>query len=235
MIRPRPMLTRPRLTATRVDREQAARDREQSAGDRVQAQADRDTLVNQLTIAETDQLTGARMRAAGLLDFAHEIDRARRNTSSLVVAYLDVVGLKAVNDAYGDAAGDAMLQRAGHAVHAHLRSYDLTIRIGGDEFLCVMSGATIDDARARFRLIEASLAADARTGGAFGDDGQDLELAPRGDAIRRTGPSFQPTNRLRQRTLGAVAMSHLLIQTKECQRVTFLSSEDLVSCLVFRW
>jgi diguanylate cyclase (GGDEF)-like protein len=144
-----------------LDRERAARDREQSARDRLQATAERDALMNQLTLAETDQLTGARMRAAGLLDLAHEIDRARRTGSPLVVAYLDVVGLKAVNDTHGHAAGDAMLQRAAHAVQAHLRSYDLIIRIGGDEFLCVMSGATIKDARARFRLIQASLAADA--------------------------------------------------------------------------
>jgi GGDEF domain-containing protein len=34
------------------------------------------------------------------------------------------------------------------------------VRIGGDEFLCVMSGATIDDAHQRFSVIQTALAAD---------------------------------------------------------------------------
>jgi diguanylate cyclase (GGDEF)-like protein len=78
----------------------------------------------------------------------------------LVVAYIDVVGLKAVNDAHGHATGDALLQHAVHAIRGRLRSYDLIVRIGGDEFLRVMSGATIDDAHERFNLIQASLAGD---------------------------------------------------------------------------
>jgi two-component system, cell cycle response regulator len=53
----------------------------------------------------------------------------------------DVVGLKAVNDPDGLAAGDALLQRAVHAIRVHLRSYDVIVRIGGDEFLSVISGA----------------------------------------------------------------------------------------------
>ena len=143
-----------------ADRTQAARDREQAARDRLQAQADRDALLHQLSIAETDQLTGARTRAAGLADLDHEIDRARRMAIDLVVAYLDTVGLKAVNDARGHAAGDALLQRAVHTVRGHLRSYDLIVRLGGDEFLGVMSGATIDGARQRFTAVQAALAAE---------------------------------------------------------------------------
>jgi diguanylate cyclase (GGDEF)-like protein len=142
------------------DREQAGRDREHAARDRVEAQADREALLRQLAIAETDALTGTRTRAAGLAELDHEIDRARRTTGLLVVAYVDVVGLKAVNDEHGHAAGDALLQHAVRAIRRHLRSYDLIIRVGGDEFLCVMSGATIQDARQRFEAVQAGLAAD---------------------------------------------------------------------------
>ncbi len=67
------------------------------------------------------------------MDLDHEIDRARRTTSPLVVAYLDVVGLKTVNDALGHAAGDALAQRAVRAIRGHLRSYDLIVRLGGDK------------------------------------------------------------------------------------------------------
>jgi diguanylate cyclase (GGDEF)-like protein len=143
-----------------ADRAQAAVDREQSAGDREHAHADREALLHQLAIAETDVLTGARTRGPGLADLDHEIDRARRTTGPLVVAYVDVVDLKAVNDAQGHAAGDTLLQRAATAIRGQLRSYDLIVRLGGDEFLCVMSGATTDDAHRRLAAVQAALAAE---------------------------------------------------------------------------
>jgi diguanylate cyclase (GGDEF)-like protein len=141
-----------------ADRSQAARDREQATHDRLQAQADRDGLLHQLAVAETDGLTGSRARATGLGHIDQEIERARRTMAPLVVVYVDVVGLKAVNDAHGHAAGDALLQRAVDGIRGHLRSYDLIVRIGGDEFLCVMSGATVEDAEHRFNVIQTALA-----------------------------------------------------------------------------
>jgi PleD family two-component response regulator len=45
-------------------------------------------------------------------------------------------------------------------IRGHLRSYDLIVRIGGDEFLCVMSDATITEARKRFATVQAALTAD---------------------------------------------------------------------------
>ena len=144
-------------------REQAALDREQAARDRAHARAERDALLARLAIAETDPLTGTRTRAPGLADLDHEIDRARRTTNVLALAYVDVVGLKAENDARGHAAGDALLQRAVRAIRGHLRSYDTIVRVGGDEFVCVMSGATIEDARQRFDAIHDALARDAKS------------------------------------------------------------------------
>jgi diguanylate cyclase (GGDEF)-like protein len=143
-----------------ADRAAAARDREQAARDRAQAQADREALLHQLAIAETDLLTGARTRRPGLDELDLEIDRARRTSGELVVAYVDVVGLKAINDTHGHAAGDELLQAAVHAIRDHLRSYDLIVRLGGDEFLCVMSGATLDEAQQRLAAVQSSLAAD---------------------------------------------------------------------------
>jgi diguanylate cyclase (GGDEF)-like protein len=143
------------------DRSQAARDREQAARDRAQAQKDRDALLQQLALAETDVLTGARTRRPGLGDLDLEIDRARRTGDPLVVAYVDVVGLKALNDTHGHAAGDELLRSVVSAIRGDLRSYDLIIRLGGDEFVCVLSGASIEEARQRFDAVKATLAADA--------------------------------------------------------------------------
>jgi diguanylate cyclase (GGDEF)-like protein len=143
-----------------ADREQAARDREQAARDRRQAQEDRDALLRQLALAETDALTGARTRGAGLADLEREIERARRSSGMLTVAFVDVVGMKATNDAQGHGAGDALLQRVVVGIRRCVRSYDLIIRLGGDEFLCVMSGAGAEEILARFAAVQATLAAD---------------------------------------------------------------------------
>jgi diguanylate cyclase (GGDEF)-like protein len=143
-----------------VDREQATRDREQAARDRLEGQADREALLRQLAMAETDALTGVRTRYAGLEDIAHEIARAGRTTGLLTAAYVDVVGLKTVNDSLGHAAGDLLLQRVVRAIRARLRSYDLIVRLGGDEFLCVLSDTTIEDARERLRSVQTALAAE---------------------------------------------------------------------------
>jgi diguanylate cyclase (GGDEF)-like protein len=176
-----------------ADREQAARDREQAAQDRAQSVVDREALIQQLAIAEVDQLTGARLRGPGLVELDHEIDRARRASGALVVAYVDVVGLKAVNDVHGHAAGDRVLQHAVGTIRAHLRSYDLIVRVGGDEFLCVMSSATIQDARRRFESMQTVLTADPdplaiKVGfAALGPRDSAAELIQRADAELPTG------------------------------------------------
>jgi diguanylate cyclase (GGDEF)-like protein len=174
--------------AAAADREEAARDREQAARDRLAAQTVRDELLRQLVVAETDQLTGARARTAGLSDIDREIARAYRTGSLLVAVYVDVVGLKVVNDAYGHAAGDALLQRVVGEIRVHLRSYDVIVRLGGDEFLCAMPGATILEASQRFGAIQAALEADSHPShikyglAALGHEASSAELIERADA-----------------------------------------------------
>jgi diguanylate cyclase (GGDEF)-like protein len=167
------------------DRQRAAHDREEAARERRRALVDREMLARQLAIAETDALTGARARAAGLTELEHEVQRCRRTDTTLVAAYIDVVGLKNVNDTKGHAAGDELLKRVVTLTRAHLRPYDLIIRLGGDEFLCAMSTMTIVDARRRFDQIGEALASTPdsgtiRTGFAelhADDDGADKLIA----------------------------------------------------------
>jgi diguanylate cyclase (GGDEF)-like protein len=146
-----------RVLATQ-DRRSAADDREQAARDRLQALADRDAFAMALVIAETDALTGVHTRAAGLRNLDNELDRCRRSNGQLVACYVDVVGLKALNDSEGHGAGDELLKRVVTLIQAHLRTYDLIIRLGGDEFLCAMSTMTLADARERFSDVAALLA-----------------------------------------------------------------------------
>jgi diguanylate cyclase (GGDEF)-like protein len=88
-----------------------------------------------------------------------EINRAQRATGELVAAYIDVDGLKATNDAGGHAAGDTLLIAVTDSLRACLRSYDVITRVGGDEFVCVLPGITLEHARRRFDAVSAMLAA----------------------------------------------------------------------------
>lgn len=124
------------------DRRQAARDRELNARDREEARRDRER-------AGTDELTGARRRGVGLEELEREIARARRTGENLVVAYVDVDGLKRVNDEHGHSTGDELLRQMAERLKHHMRTYDLLIRLGGDEFLCVFSGVGVDEVRRR--------------------------------------------------------------------------------------
>jgi diguanylate cyclase (GGDEF)-like protein len=146
------------------DREAAAIDRKQGARDRLQARADREALTYALAITEIDPLTGARARAAGLVDLDREIERSRRTGSTLVIAYVDAVGLKRLNDSQGHGAGDRLLKRIVALITEHLRPYDLIVRLAGDEFLCAMSKMTLPDARRRFSAIATALATTSEAG-----------------------------------------------------------------------
>jgi len=55
--------------------------------------------------------------------------------------FVDVDGLKRVNDARGHAAGDRLLTCVAYALVSALRTADIVTRYGGDEFLCVLPGA----------------------------------------------------------------------------------------------
>jgi diguanylate cyclase (GGDEF)-like protein/PAS domain S-box-containing protein len=142
-----------------ADRERAAEDRWHAAEYRLEAREERAALLRQVAVSETDALTGARARAPGLKDLEEEINRAVRAGSPLAVAYVDVAGLKAINDSRGHSAGDVLLTRAVAAMRDRLRSYDTIVRVGGDEFVCVLSGATLDAARVRLGQIQADAAA----------------------------------------------------------------------------
>ncbi len=92
------------------------------------------------------------------------MDRALRSDGRLVMAFVDVDGLKSVNDRQGHAAGDALLRAVAAAIQANLRSYDPIVRFGGDEFVCALSETDLDAARRRFEDIAETLAESAQSG-----------------------------------------------------------------------
>jgi diguanylate cyclase (GGDEF)-like protein len=114
-------------------------------------------------VAATDDLTGALRRTAGLAALQREIDRSRRvGGRGIAVMFLDVDSLKQVNDTDGHAAGDRVLVEVVAAIRERVRSYDLVIRYGGDEFLCALVDVAPEDAARTLADIRRQYAA--RTG-----------------------------------------------------------------------
>ncbi len=102
-------------------------------------------------LAGRDSLTGMSNRALLFARLQLELQRLVRNGGSVLVAYLDVNDLKVVNDSFGHAAGDCMLQTAAKRLASAVRDVDTVARIGGDEFVVVCA---VDDPEAAERLIE---------------------------------------------------------------------------------
>ena len=97
-------------------------------------------------MASVDPLTGV-PNLRGVEAFAN---RAMRNTRTtlepLAVLAIDVDRFKSINDTYGHAAGDRVLQQLARACHESMRDGDLLGRIGGEEFLAVLPGTRLDHA-----------------------------------------------------------------------------------------
>jgi diguanylate cyclase (GGDEF)-like protein len=141
------------------DRDRAARDRERAAEERAQALRIQSEAKAEIELAMKDELTGAWTRKFGLEAVSREIERAHRMADALVLVFVDVDGLKEVNDREGHLAGDALLRRVGETVRARVRPYDVVVRYGGDELVCAMPNIAVADARARFGTIATELAA----------------------------------------------------------------------------
>ena len=94
-----------------------------------------------------DGLTGLFNRAY-FEEFFRYADDLKTKPITLLVA--DIDGLKYVNDVHGHKAGDDLIQRAADMLQGAFRTEDIVARIGGDEFVVVLTG--VDEARAEEML-----------------------------------------------------------------------------------
>lgn len=147
-----------------------------------------------------DELTGVLNRPAGMAALHREIERSRQQGTRFVLGYLNVDGLRHVNDTEGPRAGDELLRKVTAALRATLRSYDVILRLGGDEFLFSLPGADLATAEQRLRefgviLGEESPGASASVGFAELRDGDSLD-----DLIARSDHALVAGRRPRRRT-----------------------------------
>jgi diguanylate cyclase (GGDEF)-like protein len=90
------------------------------------------------TVATVDELTGLLNRRAGLQCLS---DHVRGSQGSVAVAIIDLDRFKRVNDTYGHLVGDRMLAHVATTCRAAVRTDDVLLRYGGEEFVAVFPGA----------------------------------------------------------------------------------------------
>ena len=93
-----------------------------------------------------DGLTGLLNRRAMEEALLSQMQRSRRTGEPFTVLMLDLDHFKTINDCHGHAAGDRALKHTAAALKAELREVDAVGRFGGEEFLVVMPGATVETA-----------------------------------------------------------------------------------------
>ncbi|QLC74089.1 diguanylate cyclase [Pseudomonas sp. LPB0260] len=89
-------------------------------------------------LAHHDPLTGLPNRAALEKFLASAAQHCPEQNNHLALLYLDLDGFKPVNDRFGHAAGDQLLQEVAARLRGCLRDGDLVARLGGDEFVMVL-------------------------------------------------------------------------------------------------
>ena len=86
----------------------------------------------------TDVLTGWHNRRYLQVRLKEELARARRDGTHLACLMLDVDHFKRINDTYGHAAGDAVLQEMAQRIDSQVRASDVAARYGGEEFVILL-------------------------------------------------------------------------------------------------
>jgi diguanylate cyclase (GGDEF)-like protein len=128
-------------------------DLEQRVRDRTAELETANEEIRQLSL--TDDLTGATNRRGFYLVADPALDAARRDGRSCLLGFIDVDGLKQVNDAKGHVVGDALLADVAQVLRAKLRPSDILARMGGDEFCVLVTDTEADPASLRGQLVGA--------------------------------------------------------------------------------
>ncbi len=108
-------------------------------------------------VAERDMLTPLFNRRYFLSALHQRIARVERNGERIVLIFVDVDRLKAINDRYGHAAGDFALIEIAERLNAMMRSDDILARIGGDEFGILLDNVGASEARSKLRRLAAAI------------------------------------------------------------------------------
>ncbi|OIQ87019.1 putative diguanylate cyclase YcdT [mine drainage metagenome] len=113
-------------------------------------------------LAHTDPLTGLRNRRGFFAEASAQLQAARASGGALAVLLIDADHFKRINDTHGHGVGDQALRQMGLAIQAALCETAVLTRVGGEEFACLIPGASLQRAgdiaeRCRARVVAQEL------------------------------------------------------------------------------
>lgn len=108
-------------------------------------------------MAMTDQLTKIynRLKFGNLLEA--EIAKAKKSKKPLSLIMLDIDHFKKINDTYGHQTGDYALVTTVEIIKDHIRTADIFARWGGEEFMILLPGATIEAAKTKAEILRSAM------------------------------------------------------------------------------
>ena len=106
----------------------------------------RQKLDSSMEMAVTDALTGLHNRRYMTSQLQALVGRAAQGGAQVAALVLDLDHFKSVNDSFGHDAGDEVLVEFAVRLATNVRAVDLPCRMGGEEFVVVMPGASLEDA-----------------------------------------------------------------------------------------
>lgn len=138
-------------------------------------------------LASVDEMSGMLNRRTGFILFEKAFEVVKRHENSLSVCFIDLDGLKYVNDTFGHLEGDRFIKIVARAILKNIRTEDIAFRYGGDEFVIIFnqcdgnySKAIMERIREECSAIKAmkelSYEIDFSFGIATWDDGPDITM-----------------------------------------------------------
>ncbi|WP_150291381.1 diguanylate cyclase [Sphingobium estronivorans] len=127
-------------------------------------------------MAMADPLTGLANRRRFDVVFKEQVASAENRNEPMACLMVDIDHFKRFNDNHGHDAGDAVLRAVGAVLHDALREKDCAFRLGGEEFVLLMPGFTLDQAMERARTVQQRV--------------QDLRVDHRGEELGPITASF---------------------------------------------
>lgn len=109
--------------------------------------------------ATLDELTGVFNRRVGISMLEQEMHYIERERSRFTICFIDINGLKDVNDTWGHDEGDLLIKRVVEIIQNKLRRGDMMCRLGGDEFLMMFKNCNEENAEHIWGRVEKRLEA----------------------------------------------------------------------------
>jgi len=146
-----------------------------------------ESLAREEALSALDSLTGLPNRRALYVRALAELSRAEREGTSVGVVMMDIDHFKEINDRFGHAAGDDALRQVAAALQKNRRDYDFPGRWGGEEFLIIVPGASLEQAAVVAERVRASVALVKLNGAGAGELRSSLGVTAASPGLRPVG------------------------------------------------